>query len=100
MPRPARLVGHVGVEQSQVELDVHGLLEELTRRIEPGFGRVDVLVQVEDEVVRHNRVAGGEESDQAPDQVVLGWQEPRSRSTRSSDRSTSSTVQVLRIAAR
>ena len=46
-----RRVGHVSVEQRQVELDVLGFLEELAGQEQPGFGRVDVLVQVEDEVV-------------------------------------------------
>ena len=58
---PLLLVGHVGVEQGQVELDVHRLLEQLARQVEPALGRVDVLVEVEHQVVRHDRVAGGEE---------------------------------------
>src|SRR5690606_13835166 len=33
----------------------------------------DVLVQVQHEVVGHDRIAGGEERDQALDQVALGW---------------------------
>jgi hypothetical protein len=43
---------------------VHGLLEQLPRQVEPPFWAVDVLVQVEHEVVRDDRVAGGEERDQ------------------------------------
>ena len=70
------LVGQVGVEQCQVELDVQRLLEELTGQVEPGFGGVDVLVQVEHQVVGHDRVAGGEEGDEPLDQLPLGGQEP------------------------
>ena len=73
---PLALVGHVGVEQGQVELDVHGLLEQLARQVEPALGRVDVLVEVEHQVVGHDRVAGGEERDQPADQVPLGAAKP------------------------
>ena len=69
--RPLLLVGHVGVEQGEVELHVDGLLEQLPRQVEPPFRRVHVLVQVEYEVVRHDRVPGGEERDEPGDQVPL-----------------------------
>ncbi len=68
----SRLVGHVGVEQRQVELDVQRLLEQLPGQVQPGLGRVDVLVEVEHQVVGDDRVAGGEERDQPADQVPLG----------------------------
>ena len=32
--------GHVGVEQGQVELHVHGLLEQLTAQVEPPLGEL------------------------------------------------------------
>ena len=69
---PFALVWHVGVQQGQVELDVHGLLEQLPGQVQPALGRVDVLVEVEHEVVGDDRVAGGEEGDQPGDQVPLG----------------------------
>lgn len=67
-------IGDVGVEQGQVELDVHGLLEQLPGQVEPGFGGVDVLVEVEHQVVRDDRVAGGEERHEpvSPDVVRPG----------------------------
>ena len=37
---PLRLVGHVGVEQGQVELDVHRLLEQLAGQVEPPSGEL------------------------------------------------------------
>ena len=73
---PLGLVGHVGVEQGQVELHVHRLLEELAGEVEPTLGGVDVLVEVQHQVVGHDRVAGGEERDQPRDQVPLGVAEP------------------------
>ena len=72
--RPLALlgIGHVGVEQRQVELDVQRLLVELARQVHARLGRVDVLVEVEHQVVRDDRVAGREERDQPLDQVPLG----------------------------
>ena len=69
---PLVVVGQVGVEQRQVELHVQRLLEQLAGQEQPGLGGVDVLVQVEHEVVGDDRVAGGEEGDEAADQVALG----------------------------
>ncbi len=69
------LVGQVSIEQRQVELHVHCLFEKLPGQVEPGFGRVDVLVQVEHQVVGHDRVTGGEESNQPFDESLLGGQE-------------------------
>ena len=69
------LIRDVGVEQRQVELDVQRLFVELTTQVHAGFGRVDVLVQVEHQVVRHDRVARCEERDQTVDQVPLGGQQ-------------------------
>ena len=57
-------IGNVVVEQGEIELHVHGLFKELPGEIEPRFGRVDVLVEVEHEVVGDDAVAGGEEGDQ------------------------------------
>ncbi len=68
-------LGHVGdvvVEQREVELHVQRLFVELARQVHPCFGGVDVLVQVEHQVVRHDGVAGGEERHQSPDEVLLG----------------------------
>ena len=73
---PLALVGHVGVEQRQVELHVHRLLEQLPGQVQPAFRGVDVLVEVEHEVVRDDRVAGGEERDEPADEVALGLGEP------------------------
>ena len=64
-PAPLLGIGHVGVEQRQVELHVQRLLVELARQVHARLGRVDVLVEVQHEVVRDDRVAGGEERDQA-----------------------------------
>ncbi|UMG92712.1 hypothetical protein [Nocardioides sp. TF02-7] len=61
---PLRLVGHVGVEEGQVELHVHRLLEELPREVEAPLRAVHVLVEVEHQVVGHDGVAGREERDQ------------------------------------
>jgi hypothetical protein len=66
------VIGHVGVEQRQVELHVQRLLVELARQVHPRLGGVDVLVEVEHQVVGDDRVAGGEERDQALHQVALG----------------------------
>lgn len=49
-----------------------GFLVELAAQIQPGLGRVDVLVEAEHEVVGNDRVAGGEERHEASDQVGLG----------------------------
>ena len=68
-------LGHVGdvvVEQRQVELHVQRLFVQLPRQVHPGLGRVDVLVQVEHQVVRHDRVAGGEERHEPRHEVLLG----------------------------
>ena len=58
---------------------MHGLFKELAREIKPRFGRVDVLVEIEHQVVRHDRIAGGEEGDQALDKVDLGGREARAQ---------------------
>jgi two-component system LytT family response regulator len=65
-------VRNVGVEQGEVELHMQRLLVKLARQIHARFGRVDVLVQVQHQVVRHDGVAGGEERHQAMDQVTIG----------------------------
>ena len=94
-------IGHVGVEQRQVELHVQRFLVQLPRQVHARFGRVDVLVQVEHQVVGDDRIAGGEERDQALDQVPLGRRHALvRRSLRSIEKSTSSTVQVFLIASR
>ena len=65
-------IGHVVVEQGEIELDVNGLFIELPGEIEPRLGRVDVLVEVQHQVVGDDRVAGGEEGDESLDQMDLG----------------------------
>jgi hypothetical protein len=65
-------VRDVAVEQRQVELDVERFLVELAREVHPRLGRVDVLVEVQHEVVRDDRVAGREERDEALHEVLLG----------------------------
>jgi len=45
---------------------------ELARQVHARFRGIEVLVQVQHQVVRHDRVAGGEERDQAMDQVLIG----------------------------
>ena len=64
-------VGEVGVQQRQIELDVHGLLEELAGQVQPRLGGVDVLVERQHEVVGDDRVTGREERDQPADHVLL-----------------------------
>ncbi len=71
------MIGHVGVEQRQVELDVQRLFEQLARQIHPRLGCVEVAVEIEDQVVRDDRVAGGEERDEPLDQVALRGGHPR-----------------------
>ena len=73
---PLGLVRHVGVQQGQVELHVHGFLEQLPGEVEPALGRVDVLVEVQHQVVRDDRVPGGEERDEPAHQVPLGAGQP------------------------
>ena len=58
---PFGFVGQVGVEQCQVELDVHRFFEQLSGEVQAGFGCVHVLIQVQYQVVRDDRVASGEE---------------------------------------
>ena len=72
-------IGDVVVEQRQVELDVHRLFKELAREIQARFGRVDVLVEIEHEVVRDDGVAGGEEGDEALDEMDLRRREARAQ---------------------
>src|SRR5699024_1186444 len=71
---PGALVrfGDVGVEQGQVELHVQRFLVKLARQVHARFRRVDVLVEVQDQVVGNDRVAGGEKGDQALDEVAVG----------------------------
>src|SRR5262249_16556916 len=73
---PLALVRHIRVEQRQIELDVYRLLEQLPGEVQPGFGRVDVLVQVQYQIVRHDGVAGREECDESVHEVFLGRREP------------------------
>jgi len=54
---------------------VLGLLEELAREEEPGLGRVQMAVEVEDEVVRDDRVPGREERDEPVDEMALARQQ-------------------------
>ena len=61
---------------SGIELHVQRLFVQLPREEHAGLGRVDVFVEVQNQVVRHDRVAGGEERDDAIHQVALGGQQP------------------------
>ncbi len=74
--RPLGLVGHIGVQQRQVELHVDGFLEELPGQVQPPFRRVDVLIQIQHEVVRHDGVTGGKERDKPGNEVAFGRCEP------------------------
>src|SRR5690554_2129876 len=65
-------LGHVGVEQREVELDVQRLLVQLPGEIEPSLGRVDVPIEVEHEVVGDDRVARREKRHEPLDQVAVG----------------------------
>ena len=62
---------------------MNGFFKELAREIEPRFGRIDVLIEIEHEVVGDDGVAGGEKGDEALDEMNLGGREARLRSTRS-----------------
>ena len=93
-------IGHVGVEQRQVELHVQRFLVELARQVHARLGRVDVLVEVEHEVVRDDRVAGREERDEPLDRWRSAGVILRRRSPTSVEKSTSSTVHVFLIAPR
>jgi hypothetical protein len=73
---PLVRIGQVGVQQGQVELDVHRLLEQVPGQVQPRLRGVDVPVQVEHQVVGDDRVAGGEERDQPVHQVPLAVAEP------------------------
>ena len=65
-------IGHVRVEEREVKLHVQRLFVELTREVHARLWGVDVPVQVEDEVIGHDRVARREEGDEAVHQVPLG----------------------------
>ncbi len=69
-------IGHVVVQQRQIELDVQRFLEQLPRQVHARFGRVDVPVQADDQIVRHDGIAGGEERHQPLDQVPVGRRHP------------------------
>ena len=62
----------VGVEQRQVELHVQGLFVELARQVHARLGGVQVPVEVQHQVVGHDRIASGEEGDQPLHEVALG----------------------------
>ena len=64
-------VGDVVVQEREVELDVQGFLVELARQIHPSFGRVDVLIQIDDEIVGHDSVARSEERHETIDEMPL-----------------------------
>ena len=69
-------IGHVVVQQRQIELHMHRLFIELARKIQPGFGRVDVLVEVQHQVVRDDRIARRKERHEPLDQMHLGGRQP------------------------
>ncbi|MNI38245.1 hypothetical protein D3C73_923780 [compost metagenome] len=64
-------IRQVVVQQGQVELHVQRFFIQLARQVHARFGRVQVLVQVQHQVVGHDRIAGGEERDKTMDQVTL-----------------------------
>ena len=64
-------VGDVVVQQGEIELDVQGFFVELARQIHPSLGRIDVLVEIDDEVVGHDSVARSEERHQTVDEMPL-----------------------------
>ncbi len=64
-------IGHVVVQQREIELDVQRFLEQLSRQVHARFGRIDVPVQTDDEIVRHDRIARGEEGHQPFDQMPV-----------------------------
>src|SRR5216683_2920065 len=72
-------IRHVVVEQSQVELHMHSLFEELPRKIQPRLGRVDVLVQIEHEIVRYDRISRREEGDKPLDEMDLSRRQARAK---------------------
>src|SRR6266702_1278920 len=47
-------LGNIIVKQGEIEMYMHCLFEELARKIEPGLGRVDVPVEIENEVIRND----------------------------------------------
>src|SRR6187402_545193 len=64
---------NVVIQKREVELHMHGLFKQLPREVKTRLGRVDVLVKVEHEIVRNDRVSGCEEGNEALDGVDLGW---------------------------
>ena len=66
------MIGNVVVEESEIELHVQRLLEQLPGQVHARFGCVDVLVQAQDQIVRHNGIAGGEERYETLDEVAIG----------------------------
>ena len=65
-------IGHISVEQRQIELNVQRLFIELPRKIHAGFRRIDVLVQIQHEIIANDAVARCEEGHQPFDQMLLG----------------------------
>ena len=55
------MVRDVGIQESEVELHMHGFFIKLARKIHPRFRRVDVLIQIQHQVVGYDRISGGEE---------------------------------------
>ncbi len=64
-------IRQIGIEQGEVELHVQGFLVELPRQVHARFRRIDVPVEVQNEIVRHDRIAGGEEGHQPLHQMTL-----------------------------
>ena len=65
------MIGHVVIEKGQIKLDVQGFFVQLAGEIHARLGRVDVPVQAEDQVVRHDRIAGGEKRHQTLDEMSI-----------------------------
>jgi hypothetical protein len=73
---PLVRVGHIVVEQSEIKLDMDGFFKELPREIQTGLGRVDVFVEIEYEIVRHNAVPSSKESNKPLNHVNLCRRDP------------------------
>jgi hypothetical protein len=50
MPQRVR-IGHVVIQEREVELDVNCFLEQLPGEIEPRLRRVHVFIQIENQVI-------------------------------------------------
>ncbi len=65
------VIRNVGIEQRQIKLYVQRFFVQLTRQIHPRFGRIDVPIQVQHQVVRYDRVSGCEKRHESLHQVLF-----------------------------